>query len=298
MFFFQYEEVKISLENGFIAGKWYGSKESRPILCLHGADDSAGTFDRLAPLLLPEVSLLAIDSPGNGMSSSLPKGVVDHDINLVLTCLQIMKHFGWEKISLMGHSLGGFIAFIMSALFPTKVDMVIALDAGYPAMGKPKHTVDMLAMKFGKLSEITDIPPSSYTLEECIEKQYLGTRECVEKACCKYILDRKIKPSATQAGKFQISRDIRSKFQIWHTFPEGTNIEFARRIKAPYLAFCMSSEPFRGHMDWFHEAYFFMEKNNPNFTVFKMDGSHYTHLNEPERLAGIINDFIKGSLSN
>lgn len=235
---------------------------------------------------------MAIDSPGNGMSSPLHKGVVDHDINLILTCLQIMKTFNWEQISLMGHSLGGFIAFLMSALFPSKVDMVIALDAGYPGIGQPKLTVDMMSMKFEKLSNITNVIPNSYTLHECIEKQYIGSRKSVDKKCCKYLLARKTKPS-TQSGKYYISRDIRSKFQIWHTFPDGTNIELAKRITAPYLAFCMSSEAFHDHMEWFHVAYNYMEKNNKNFTVHRMDGSHYTHLNEPERIVEHINKFLK-----
>jgi len=38
---------------------------SRPIVCIHGWQDNAGTFDRLIPLLPREFSYLAIDLPGN-----------------------------------------------------------------------------------------------------------------------------------------------------------------------------------------------------------------------------------------
>jgi hypothetical protein len=59
----QSEEVKISLGGGdfHLAGKFWGDKSKRPILCLHGAQDNAGSFDRLIPLLPDEHSYLAVD---------------------------------------------------------------------------------------------------------------------------------------------------------------------------------------------------------------------------------------------
>lgn len=39
-----------------------------------------------------------------------------------------MKHFGWEKVSLMGHSLGAFYSFIYATMAPDTVDMVICID--------------------------------------------------------------------------------------------------------------------------------------------------------------------------
>lgn len=58
-------EVRIDVPWGHVAGKWFGPKNIRPILMLHGWQDNAGTFDMLIPLLPKHISYLAIDLPGN-----------------------------------------------------------------------------------------------------------------------------------------------------------------------------------------------------------------------------------------
>jgi len=50
---YEVEEVRIRLpwKDATLAAKWWGSKTQRPIVCLHGWQDNAGTFDRIIPLL-------------------------------------------------------------------------------------------------------------------------------------------------------------------------------------------------------------------------------------------------------
>lgn len=97
------EEMKIPVTFGLIAAKWWGSKEKRPILLLHGWQDNAGTFDTLIPLLPQHYSYLAIDFPGHGFSSHLPKGCFYHVCDFVSILEEIRSKFEWEKISLIGY---------------------------------------------------------------------------------------------------------------------------------------------------------------------------------------------------
>ncbi|EAA03649.4 AGAP009435-PA, partial [Anopheles gambiae str. PEST] len=125
-------EVQIPVPYGSIAGKWFGPKNVRPILCLHGWLDNSGTFDRLIPLLPPDVSFLAIDLPGHGYSSRIPDGMSYFQVDCIPLILRIMREYGWSKVSLMAHSMGAVIMFIFAALFPDKVDLLIGLDALKP----------------------------------------------------------------------------------------------------------------------------------------------------------------------
>lgn len=43
-----------------------------------------------------------------------------------------MKHYGWNKVSVMGHSLGSLIGFMFAAIFPDDIDLLIGLDAVAP----------------------------------------------------------------------------------------------------------------------------------------------------------------------
>lgn len=68
------KEVQIPTDWGHIAAKLWGKEDQRPILALHGWQDNAATWDALIPQLPESCSILAIDFPGHGNSSWIPKG--------------------------------------------------------------------------------------------------------------------------------------------------------------------------------------------------------------------------------
>lgn len=104
----EWEEFKFEVPWGFIAGKWYGDRHRQPVLAFHGWQDNAGTFDRLIPLLPKTIPVLSIDLPGHGRSSHFPPGIQYHVFwDYIPVVRRIVKYFGWEKVKLMGHSLGG-----------------------------------------------------------------------------------------------------------------------------------------------------------------------------------------------
>lgn len=81
-------------------GKWWGPIDQQPLVALHGWQDNAGTFDRLIPLLPPNLAILAIDMPGHGLSSHLPTGqfyYVFWDGLIILR--RITKYYKWNKVS-------------------------------------------------------------------------------------------------------------------------------------------------------------------------------------------------------
>lgn len=62
----EWEEIEIAVPWGHVAGKWYGDRNTQPVLTFHGWQDNAGTYDRLIPLLPKTLSYLCIDLPGHG----------------------------------------------------------------------------------------------------------------------------------------------------------------------------------------------------------------------------------------
>lgn len=96
-------------------------------MTFHGWQDNAGTFDRLIPLLPKRISFLCIDLPGHGRSSHFPKGMQYHIFwDYIPVVRRIVKHFRWEKVKLMGHSLGGALSFMYAACFPDDVSQFIS----------------------------------------------------------------------------------------------------------------------------------------------------------------------------
>lgn len=57
----------------FFLAKWWGPKDKKPLIAIHGLKDNSGTFDPLIKLLPKDLSILCIDLIGHGRSSHMPQ---------------------------------------------------------------------------------------------------------------------------------------------------------------------------------------------------------------------------------
>lgn len=80
-------------------GKVWNEGGNVAVLCLHGWQDNAGTFDNLAPLLPKHLSLIAIDFQEHGQSSHKPNGVSEVFMEYALTIDRIVKIYGWKQVN-------------------------------------------------------------------------------------------------------------------------------------------------------------------------------------------------------
>lgn len=289
------DEIYIDLSYGRIRGKWWGSKQKRPILLLHGWQDNAGSFDTLIPLLPPEFDYLAIDWPGHGFSSHLPKGVFYHWTDLVPLLEEIRIKFKWPRLSIIAHSMGVFVSFFYASIFPDKVDLVCALDILKIQQSPPKATesIPSRAKKLIELvSNLKDKSPE-YTYDELVERVYEGSGRSLNKDKAKYLIERGTRPSTSNPRKFYFTRDIRIKgLQSFFLEPDITT-EFIKRIQAAYL-FIKGDENhrFTEPEEYVQEGVETFRKYNKRFEMMCVRGKHHFHLNEPELLAGKIGEFL------
>lgn len=82
----------------YVSGKIW-NEGGVPLLGLHGWMDNAGTWDGLGPLLPKDISLVAIDFPGHGLSSPKPIGSSGHFTDLLIVIERVVQHFGWKDVS-------------------------------------------------------------------------------------------------------------------------------------------------------------------------------------------------------
>ncbi|KAG5671935.1 hypothetical protein PVAND_002103 [Polypedilum vanderplanki] len=295
----KFKEIKINLPyGGHLSGKWWGNRSVRPFVCLHGYLDNCGSFDRLIPLLSEEFSYLAIDFPGHGKSSWLPKGATYHTNGLLHLPTVLMNEFKWDKISFISHSLGTHVAFVYAAIHPDKVDMMITIEAFKPL----KRETQNLMMQLQNLTEkvlIADqrnqngIEPPSYTIEEITELLIKSTFGSVTKETAKYLYERNIEPSVKFPGKFFFSRDNRMKLNLDLGLYQDVSIDLLKKIKIPFF-FIKAAKAFLYEKRIYYEEGLEVMKNVPFFEYFLVDSSsHHLHLTEPEKIAPKINNFIQ-----
>lgn len=105
---------------------WEG--DGKQVICLHGITANCRSWDVVASALTPRQRVIAMDLRGRGGSDKPPTGYsLGHhlrDIN------GIMDDLGIDRVVLMGHSLGAFIALAFAARYPERTDRIVLFDGG------------------------------------------------------------------------------------------------------------------------------------------------------------------------
>lgn len=294
-------EVRFKLKFGTIAGKWWGSKQMRPILLLHGWLDNAGSFDTLIPLLPMEFSYLAIDLPGHGLSSHYPDGCFYHINDMAAILEEIRLMHKWEKVSLIGHSMGALITFIYAAIFPLQVDFVCALDTFKPVSLAPKDATFFASTRMRNLYVLNSKMgkfPTDYTYDDIKERIYTGSLKSVDKDKVDILMKRGVKPSTNDSNRFQFTRDIRIKFINPLFIPDEITLIYIKRIRAAYLYIKTDDCTYVQPEQVVDEALQLFRNNNRHFEMIRVSGSHHVHLNDPRIVADKISEFIRKYYNN
>lgn len=110
------------------------------VLALHGITSSHKEFELLGRRLADECRLVAPDLRGRGESSRLPGpyGFTRHAADL----MELLDHHGVKRCTVVGHSMGGYLATVLAADHPDRVESVLLVDGGLPLPLPPGLSID------------------------------------------------------------------------------------------------------------------------------------------------------------
>lgn len=287
------DEFEIRAPWGHIACKWWGPKNIRPIICMHGWQDNAGSFDPLIPTLPNHLSYLVIEFPGHGFSSPIPHGMIYTYATFLYVLLLVIHEFKWKKVSLLGHSLGAMISYMYAAAFPDRCDMVVAVDIVKPDTLKKNYYRNFLLREINYLY-VADVrnqnnsEPPSYTYDVLVQKRFSSKEFPMDIESVRFLMYRGAEQSKSDPNKYYFNCDGRLKlFEI--LIPVNVYDDIAKRIVSPFCfikgqqSFCPESE------------YVKMIENmrpNKNFELHRIDGGHHLHLDHPKEVGAVITKFI------
>ena len=107
---------------------------SGPVLVLlHGAGDQAGTWFHVVPSLARRYTLVIPDLAGHGESAPPAGPIPFADVFASLEAVLADQAAG-GRVTLVGNSLGAWIAMVFAARHPERVERVVAVNGG-PLMG-------------------------------------------------------------------------------------------------------------------------------------------------------------------
>lgn len=289
-------ELTVPVPWGALRGKVWGPENGRPVLCLHGWSDNCGTFDTLLPLLPKECRYVAIDLAGHGRSSHRPPGVLYTFPSYVLDVRRVAHALQWSKFSLIGHSMGGNVAGMFTALFPEMVDGLVLLDSlGF----LPTDTKEIPRMMRQGLDELIQYEKKTeeekqrvYPYEKALERLMSVNRSLSEKSA-KILLQR---GSVEVEGGVTFSRDFRINLKNVARVTVEQVLELQSRIQASVLIVLAED----GFENLFKEAELkiFRAKvvqayRDKNHSIVTVSGNHHVHLNDPGVVAPVVSTFLQ-----
>jgi non-heme chloroperoxidase len=123
-----------------------GTPEGDPVLLLHGWSDSSFSFTPVLPLLPSGVRAIVPDQRGHGDSDRPLLGYTMTD--LALDALDLLDAFQITRATVVGHSMGGFVAQHMAVLAPERVGKLVlvatAADPRTDVVGSMREMVDAI----------------------------------------------------------------------------------------------------------------------------------------------------------
>ncbi len=144
-----------------------GQPEKPKLVLLHGVMGSGANWRKITTAFQDDFHILTYDQRGHGWSFKPAYGYAPEDYAEDLQ--KILNELQWQKISLVGHSMGGRNALHFAEKFPDKVQALVIEDIG--PQGNPQ------AMQ--KTMDRVNIVPTPFA-SKAVAKEYFA-HEFVEK---------------------------------------------------------------------------------------------------------------------
>jgi pimeloyl-ACP methyl ester carboxylesterase len=131
-----YSTFDVPVQGGSLrVGRWRGEDpDAAVILAAHGVTANHVSWALVGQLA--RATVVAVDLRGRGRSSEIsgPAGMAQHSADL----LAVADHLGADRVTLAGHSMGGFVVSAFHELHPERTTGVVLVDGGLPLPPPPE----------------------------------------------------------------------------------------------------------------------------------------------------------------
>jgi pimeloyl-ACP methyl ester carboxylesterase len=268
-----------------LAAKCWNDASLPPLLALHGWLDNANTWELLAPLL-PDYHIVCLDFAGHGQSSHRPDHTRYHTLDHVDDVHAVVKQLGWEKFTLMGHSMGAGIATIFAGTFPELITKLVLIEGLGTYAGDPEQAPGILRNAVEQWAAYQDGTRLFADFEIAVRARQQGIGQ-VSAATARLLCERGVR--AVEGG-FTWTTDKRLKLDSTLRLDEAQVQAFIAAIAAPTLLIqAEQGLPFG------QSRYAARLAALRGVAVAKLAGGHHLHVDgQAEAVAARVRQFLAG----
>ena len=281
-----FEEVRLSLPHLEVAAHLYGPEDGKPVIALHGWLDNAATFSRLAPRL-QGLRIVALDLPGHGHSDHRPAGAGYNIWDYAHDVLQVAEQFGWQRFSLLGHSMGAIVSVLLAGALPARIERLALIAGAIPYTGEADGAPQKLGAALEALLAVDDKRKPVYsTFDKAVQARMKGVG-AVSREAAERLAQRGLMPVP---GGYTWRTDARLMLPSAMRLTRAHALAFVRQVACPSSLVLAEQglmiQPELGEL-----------VDGLPFAVQRLPGGHHLHLDdEPgaEAVAAVFNAFFHG----
>ena len=274
-------EIGIATPYGRLTGLRGGT--GTPVLALHGWLDNAASW---IPLFehLQDIDLVALDLPGHGSSPHLPAGAEYSLAGTVHTVLDAADALGWERFSLLGHSMGAAIGSIVAAAAPERITRFLAIEALGALADREDRTAGRLREAVAARRALANKSLRVFPERDAAIRARMQANGLSEPVA-RLLVER-----GTRAvpGGFEWSSDPRLTVSTPLRMTEGQVRDLVAHIECPVRVLYADPAP-----PYFPEA---LRRERaallPKGEVVVLEGGHHLHMEDPRGVARAIGTFF------
>ncbi|MCA9716069.1 MAG: alpha/beta hydrolase [Myxococcales bacterium] len=269
-----------------LAARVWGRAGERPTLALHGWLDNAASFDGLAPRV-PGLELVALDLPGHGRSDHRPGGVY-HFIDYVADAIAACDALGWERFSIIGHSLGAGVGALVAGAVPDRVERLVLLEGLGPmtnleedAPAVLRHAVEQARARARKTAG-RERPRPLASVRDAVRARLMAGEMQVASATT--LVERALREDD---DGLRWRSDPRLRLASRVRLTEGQTLAFLRAIRCPTLLV-------RAHDGLRFDEQLARQRveSLASLELVRLPGGHHVHLDDPEPVAAAVRSFL------
>lgn len=262
-----------------------GAGDDRPVVVLlHGIAGSSATWQPLIDQLAGRVHLIAPDLLGHGTSAK-PRG--DYSLGAYASGVRdLTAALGHDRVTIVGHSLGGGIAMQFAYQFPERTERLALVCSG--GLGREVNPILRAAT----------LPGAELVLPLLSNRQIVRLGELVGRLAAALPLPLSIRPNVTEVARgFASLAETQARSAFVHTARAVIDVA-GQRVDARdrlYLTEVMPTLIVWGEKDRIipvtHGRRAHQLAPGSRLEVFEASG-HFPQLDEPARLATVLLDFL------
>jgi len=251
------------------------------VILLHGFPEDWYAFHRVMPLLAKQFTVVAVDLRGIGGSTATPGGY--DAANMAEDVHQLVEHLRLEHVYVVGHDIGGMVAYAFARRYPETSRGVMMLDAPLPGLGS------WAAVKTSRITwhinfhQTPDLPEQLIAGREAIYFRHFLDSDTFSDA-----------DVARYARAYAAPEHLRALLEIYRALPANEKFNAAQQsaISLPLVLAPGENSPFEKFTQDFADALRDHGCANVKIEVIK-NSVHYVADEQPEAVAELIERYAQ-----